>query len=63
MTDDRMPRLVVVDDDTQLAEELAGLFTDVGYEVAGVANEAVRASTWWTRPGPTSWSWTCAWTG
>jgi DNA-binding NarL/FixJ family response regulator len=35
-----MPRLVVVDDDTKLAEELAGLFSDVGYEVAGVANEA-----------------------
>jgi two-component system, response regulator PdtaR len=33
-------RLVVVDDDTQLAEELAGLFTDVGYEVTGVANTA-----------------------
>ncbi len=36
----RMPRLVVVDDDTQLADELAGLFSDVGYEVTGVANEA-----------------------
>jgi two-component system response regulator GlrR len=35
-----MPRLVVVDDDNLLAEELAGLFTDVGYEVTGVANEA-----------------------
>lgn len=40
MTPPRMPRLVVVDDDTKLAEELAGLFSDVGYEVAGVANEA-----------------------
>ncbi|MGA3220562.1 MAG: response regulator [Acidimicrobiales bacterium] len=40
MTVTRMPRLVVVDDDTQLAEELAGLFSDVGYEVTGVANEA-----------------------
>ncbi|MGO9659318.1 MAG: response regulator [Acidimicrobiales bacterium] len=37
-----MPRLVVVDDDTQLAEELAGLFSDVGYEVTGVANEAMQ---------------------
>jgi two-component system response regulator GlrR len=37
-----MPRLVVVDDDTQLAEELAGLFSDVGYEVTGVANEALQ---------------------
>ena len=36
----RMPRLVVVDDDNLLAEELAGLLTDVGYEVTGVANEA-----------------------
>ena len=34
------PRLVVVDDDTALAEELAGLFADVGYEVAGVAQTA-----------------------
>ncbi|MDA8302060.1 MAG: response regulator [Actinomycetota bacterium] len=34
------PRLVVVDDDSALAEELAGLFTDVGYEVAGVASGA-----------------------
>jgi DNA-binding NarL/FixJ family response regulator len=34
------PRLVVVDDDTALAEELAGLFADVGYEVAGVAHAA-----------------------
>jgi DNA-binding NarL/FixJ family response regulator len=40
MTGTRMPRLVVVDDDVQLAEELAGLFTDVGYEVAGVATAA-----------------------
>jgi DNA-binding NarL/FixJ family response regulator len=40
MTGSRMPRLVVVDDDNLLAEELAGLFTDVGYEVTGVANEA-----------------------
>lgn len=40
MTDTRMPRLVVVDDDTQLAQELAGLFTDVGYEVTGVATAA-----------------------
>jgi len=37
-----MPRLVVVDDDTQLAQELAGLFSDVGYEVTGVANEALQ---------------------
>jgi DNA-binding NarL/FixJ family response regulator len=37
-----MPRLVVVDDDTQLAQELAGLFSDVGYEVAGVANSALE---------------------
>jgi DNA-binding NarL/FixJ family response regulator len=42
MTAPRMPRLVVVDDDTQLAEELAGLFSDVGYEVTGVANEALQ---------------------
>ena len=35
----RMPRLVVVDDDMPLAEELAGLFSDVGYEVAGIASE------------------------
>ena len=34
------PRLVVVDDDTALAEELAGLFADVGYEVAAVAHAA-----------------------
>lgn len=40
MTPARMPRLVVVDDDTQLAEELAGLFSDVGYEVTGVAHAA-----------------------
>jgi DNA-binding NarL/FixJ family response regulator len=40
MTGSRMPRLVVVDDDNLLAEELAGLFTDVGYEVTGVANGA-----------------------
>ncbi len=40
MTGSRMPRLVVVDDDNLLAEELAGLLTDVGYEVTGVANEA-----------------------
>ncbi len=38
MTGTRMPRLVVVDDDKRLAEELAGLFTDVGYEVTGVAH-------------------------
>jgi len=36
----RVPCLVVVDDDTQVAEELAGLFTDVGYHVAGVAHAA-----------------------
>jgi DNA-binding NarL/FixJ family response regulator len=36
----RVPRLVVVDDDSQLAQELAGLFTDVGYEVTGVATAA-----------------------
>jgi DNA-binding NarL/FixJ family response regulator len=35
-----MPRLVVVDDDRQLAEELAGLFSDVGYEITGVAHAA-----------------------
>jgi DNA-binding NarL/FixJ family response regulator len=40
MTATRMPRLVVVDDDNELAQELAGLFTDVGYEVAGVASAA-----------------------
>jgi DNA-binding NarL/FixJ family response regulator len=33
---------VVVDDDVQLAEELAGLFSDVGYEVAGVAHAALQ---------------------
>jgi len=33
-------RLVVVDDDVALAEELAGLFSDLGYEVAGVAHAA-----------------------
>ena len=38
----RMPRLVVVDDDSQLANELAGLFSDVGYEVTGVANQALQ---------------------
>ncbi len=38
----RAPRLVVVDDDVQLAEELAGLFSDVGYEVAGVAHAALQ---------------------
>jgi DNA-binding NarL/FixJ family response regulator len=37
-----MPRLVVVDDDSQLAEELAGLFGDVGYDVTGVATDAVQ---------------------
>ncbi len=42
MTPARMPRVVVVDDDTALAEELAGLFTDVGYEVTGVANAAIE---------------------
>jgi DNA-binding NarL/FixJ family response regulator len=36
----RTPRLVVVDDDMELAQELAGLFTDVGYEVMGVASTA-----------------------
>lgn len=35
----RMPRLIVVDDDMPLAHELAGLFSDVGYEVAGIASE------------------------
>ncbi len=40
MTGTRMPRLVVVDDDSELAQELAGLFTDVGYEVTGVATAA-----------------------
>jgi DNA-binding NarL/FixJ family response regulator len=37
-----MPRLVVVDDDLVLAEELAGLFSDVGYEVTGIAHEALE---------------------
>jgi DNA-binding NarL/FixJ family response regulator len=37
-----MPRLVVVDDDSELAHELAGLFSDVGYEVTGVATEATQ---------------------
>jgi DNA-binding NarL/FixJ family response regulator len=37
-----MPRLVVIDDDSQLAQELAGLFSDVGYEVTGVATEAIE---------------------
>ncbi|MGH9105599.1 MAG: response regulator [Acidimicrobiales bacterium] len=36
----RTPRLVVVDDDIKVAEELAGLFTDVGYLVTGVAYAA-----------------------
>jgi DNA-binding NarL/FixJ family response regulator len=36
----RAPRLVVVDDDTKVAEELAGLFADVGYYVTGVAYAA-----------------------
>jgi DNA-binding NarL/FixJ family response regulator len=40
MTATKGPRLVVVDDDSQLAQELAGLFTDVGYEVTGVATAA-----------------------
>jgi len=40
MTAPSMPRLVVVDDDKRLAAELAGLFADVGYEVAGVAHAA-----------------------
>ncbi|HTT92459.1 MAG TPA: response regulator [Acidimicrobiales bacterium] len=40
MTPTKGPRLVVVDDDSQLAQELAGLFTDVGYEVTGVATAA-----------------------
>lgn len=40
MTQARVPRLVVVDDDNDLAQELAGLFSDVGYEVAGVALDA-----------------------
>lgn len=35
----RTPRLLVVDDDTPLARELAGLFSDVGYEVTGIASE------------------------
>jgi len=42
VTGTRMPRLVVVDDDRQLAEELAGLFSDVGYEVTGVAHAALQ---------------------
>jgi len=40
MSDRRAPRLVVVDDDRLLAEELAGLFSDVGYDVTGVALDA-----------------------
>jgi DNA-binding NarL/FixJ family response regulator len=40
MSDGRAPRLVVVDDDHRLAEELAGLFSDVGYDVTGVALDA-----------------------
>jgi DNA-binding NarL/FixJ family response regulator len=40
MTEARMPRLVVVDDDVHVADELAGLFTDVGYQVTGVAYAA-----------------------
>lgn len=40
MTESRMPRLVVVDDDVHVADELAGLFTDVGYQVTGVAYAA-----------------------
>lgn len=40
MTKTRVPRLVVVDDDGDLARELAGLFTDVGYHVTGVATAA-----------------------
>jgi DNA-binding NarL/FixJ family response regulator len=40
VTGDWVPRLVVVDDDTFVAQELAGLFTDVGYEVTGVAYAA-----------------------
>lgn len=35
-----MPRVVVVDDDNDLAQELAALFADVGYEVTGVALDA-----------------------
>jgi DNA-binding NarL/FixJ family response regulator len=42
LTEIRRPRLVVVDDDRQLAEELAGLFADVGYEVTGVAHAAMQ---------------------
>jgi len=42
MTGTRMPKLVVVDDDAQLAVELAGLFSDVGYEVTGVAHAALQ---------------------
>jgi DNA-binding NarL/FixJ family response regulator len=46
------PRLVVVDDDVGLAEELAGLFSDVGYDVAGVAHAAEEAIelVGWSRP-------------
>jgi CheY-like chemotaxis protein len=40
MTGTSMLRLVVVDDDGDLAHELAGLFTDVGHEVTGVATAA-----------------------
>jgi DNA-binding NarL/FixJ family response regulator len=35
----REPRLVLADDDASLAEELAGLLSDVGYEIAGIASD------------------------
>ncbi|MGC8628452.1 MAG: ANTAR domain-containing response regulator [Acidimicrobiales bacterium] len=38
----RQPKLVVVDDDTPFAVELAGLFSDVGYEVTEIANGATE---------------------
>ncbi len=39
----RAARLVVVDDDIPLAQELAQLLAEVGYEVAGIAGEAQAA--------------------
>jgi DNA-binding NarL/FixJ family response regulator len=47
-----MPRVVVVDDDNDLAEELAGLFTDVGYEVMGIANAALEGIDLVSRTSP-----------
>jgi two-component system nitrogen regulation response regulator GlnG len=36
----KLARLVVVDDDEEVAEQLAGLFSDVGYVVTGIAHAA-----------------------